>query len=154
MFGINKFFTKYFGKSQPNPPEARLHDVQLASAALMFEVIRADGTVDPEEIALFRKIISHTMEVSSDELDDIVQLSQEETDSAVSLYQFTSKITQHFNPKERVWLIEYMWRLAYADGDLDKYEEQRIRRIAELIHVSHANFVGAREAAKQASQQT
>ena len=37
--------------------------------------------------------------------------------------------------------MESLWRVAYADGDLDKYEERLIRQVADLTHVSHKDFI-------------
>jgi uncharacterized tellurite resistance protein B-like protein len=45
---------------------------------------------------------------------------------------------------QRVQLVECLWRVAYADGDIDEYEDQLVRKLSELLHVAHSDFVLAR----------
>ncbi len=150
MFSLGNFFAKYFGgETQKETADDRLHEAQLASAALMFEVIRADETIQPEEIEAFRKRVSRHTKLTSEEIDDLVELAKNEAEEAVSLYQFTSKINRYFSPKERVSLIENMWYLACSDGKLDKHEEHAIRKVSELIYVAHADFIHARKRARR-----
>ncbi len=67
------------------------------------------------------------------------------------MYGFTQLINQHCNPQEKFDLVTYMWRIAYADGDLDKYEEYIIRKVADLIHLGHGEFIRAKHAARSRS---
>jgi len=62
----------------------------------------------------------------------------------VSLYQFTGLINQHFTPEQKVRVVEMLWQVAYADGHLDPYEEALVRKIADLIHVPHRQFIQAK----------
>lgn len=143
---VEKFFSKYFKQTATDQPtESNPHEADLASAALLFEVIRSDQEIKSVELTLLRERLMQVCDLNSEEVDDIINLASDEVDAAVSLYQFTSKITQHFDPEQRVRLIENMWRMAYADSILDKHEEYIIRRVASLIHVSQANFIKARQ---------
>ena len=104
-------------------------------------MLKSDRHVDERETAALREILARDLELDSEELDNIVALAEEETRQAVSLYQFTRLINESYSYDERVQLIENMWRLALADDHLDMYEEQLIRRTADLIYVSHSDFI-------------
>jgi uncharacterized tellurite resistance protein B-like protein len=45
-------------------------------------------------------------------------------------------------------LVENMWRVAFSDQKLDKYEEALIRKVADLIYVSHQDFIKTKLAAR------
>ena len=57
------------------------------------------------------------------------------------MYEFTRLINDHYSYEQKTGLVENLWRLAFADENLDKYEEGLIRRVADLIHVSHGDFI-------------
>lgn len=149
---INQFFIQLFKQAQPKSAvvegdKQSVETTDLASAALMFEVIRADQDIKPEELTAIKDILAARL--SNDEMDDFIRLAANEAEEAVSLYQFTAKITKHFNREQRIALIQDMWRLAYADNAIDKYEEHAIRKVAELIYVPHSDFIRAKQAARQ-----
>ncbi len=75
------------------------------------------------------------------QLDDVIKLAEEEAAQAVSLYEFTSLMNETYDYEDKVLLVENLWRLALADDHLDKYEEQMIRKTADLLYVSHSDFI-------------
>lgn len=117
------------------------HQLHLAAAALLMETARADFTQDAQEQDAMRAALLETLSVSPAELEEIMALATERVDEATSLYQFTRLINDHYTPQQKTDLILAMWRVAVADGRIDKYEEHLIRKVAELIYVSHADFI-------------
>jgi uncharacterized tellurite resistance protein B-like protein len=138
---IKRFFESQLATQGDNTPHSREHRLRLASAALLFEVLKSDRHVDERETAAMRGILARDLDLDAKELDNIIMLAEEEARQAVSLYEFTSLINESYNYEERVQLIENMWKLALADDHLDMYEEQLIRRTADLIYVSHSDFI-------------
>ena len=65
-------------------------------------------------------------------------------DESTSLYEFTRVINDNYTPQQKLQLISAMWVVAYADGNLDKYEEHLIRRVAELTYVAHEDYIRAK----------
>jgi uncharacterized tellurite resistance protein B-like protein len=129
---------------EEEPLEHRLH---LAAAALLIETARADFTQDGVEEAELTATLRQALQLSAAEVEDLVRLASEQVDAATSLYQFTRVVNDHFSPARKRDLIAGMWRVAYADGDLDKYEEHLIRRVADLIYVPHEDYIRAKLAA-------
>lgn len=115
--------------------------LELATAALLFEVARADYHLDDSEVALLRELLQRRFGLKDADLDELMRLAQEEADSAVDHYQFVSLIKEHFDYAQRCELVRMMWRLSLADGEQHHLEEHRIRRLAELLHVSHSDFI-------------
>jgi len=74
----------------------------------------------------------------------LLQLAEEEIWKATGYYEFTSLINKGFTYEQKVKVIEHLWEVAFADAELDKYEEHMVRKIADLIHVEHKDFIDAK----------
>lgn len=121
---------------------------ELAAAALMVEVASIDDDFDADELAILAKEIQQQFGLSGKALQQLIEQASSQSNDATSLYQFTRCVNDELSNREKLELVTGMWRVAYADGDLDRYEEHIIRRIADLIHVSHSQFIRAKQLAK------
>lgn len=128
------------------------HRRQLAAAALLIETARADFTQDGVEESSMAEMLQSGLGLTAQEVQDLLHLANEEVDAATSLYQFTRTVNDHFTPAQKTQLISDMWRVAYADGDIDKYEEHLIRRVADLVYVAHEDYIRAKLAAAEAAR--
>ncbi len=125
------------------------HGLQLATAALLFEMLRADADEHPEERDILERALQASFMLSDSETQELARLAEREAAESVSLYQFTGLINKHFSPDDKVRVVEMLWQVAYADGRLDRYEEALVRKIAELIHVPHRQFIQAKHRVMQ-----
>ena len=138
---VKRFFdNNVLAKANSNSVDSE-HAVRLAMASLMIEVAESDYHDAPEERESVLKIIKDSFDLSDAETNEIVDLARQEHTDSVDYFQFTSLINQHYSAAERIELIEKLWIIAFADNELDKHEEHVIRRIADLIHVAHSDFM-------------
>jgi len=114
---------------------------QLATAALLIEVMVIDGDLDDQEMQAIAATLSNMLHLSKEQIDQLIELSREEVADATSLYQFTKEINEHFDIDKKLSLMTAMWRVAFADGHLDKHEENIIRRVADLLHIRHSEYI-------------
>ena len=114
---------------------------ELASAALLIEVARADFEITPEELARLIDLLATTFDMSPEDLELVTQQANDQVENAVSLHDFTRVINEHCSPEERNELVGLRWDVAAADGDLSKYEDHLIRRVADLLYVPHQEFI-------------
>lgn len=136
-----KSLMSLFSEPSPEDEAATEHQLQLAAAALLVEMSRADYVVDEVEQRTMRVVLHAALSLSDEEIDELIELAGKQADKATSLYEFTRQINDHYDKDQKLLLIQSMWRVAYADGDLDKYEERLIRQVSDLIHVSHSDFI-------------
>ena len=141
---LKTFFDQKLSPEGTDDEDQKLKAYELAGAALMVEVMQTDHQLDERESEEFIKVLQDTFQLDAKEVDEIAGLAQEQADHATSLYEFTRLINDNYSYQDKVRLIENLWRLAFADEKLDKYEEGLIRRIADLIHVSHGDFIKAK----------
>ncbi len=114
---------------------------ELASAALLIEVARADFEITPEELARLIDLLATTFDMSPADVERVTQQANDPVENAVSLLDFTRVINDHCSPEQRNELVGLMWDVAAADGDLSKYEDHLIRRVADLLYVPHQEFI-------------
>ena len=119
-------------------------DLRLATAALLFEVVRADGTVDESERAIMRTAVQSTFDLAPGELDELMRTAETASTQAVSLYEFTQVLHAALSPEEKKRIVELLWLVAFADSRKDPLEEHMIRKIAGLLGVSHPDFIDAK----------
>jgi uncharacterized tellurite resistance protein B-like protein len=138
---IKRFFENQLKVQLAETPASKNHRLQLASAALMIELLKTDRHIDERETAVLKKVLMNTFALSNKELDDVILLAEKEAEQSISLYDFTSLINEGYGYEEKLLLVENLWRVALADQHLDKYEEQLIRKTSDLIYVAHSDFI-------------
>ncbi len=121
--------------------------LKLATAALLVEVMHMDHKIEDTELRMVEKIIVDDYGLSQAEADELINLAQQEIDDATDYYQFTSLINKSMELSGKVKIIEDLWRVAFADNQLDCYEEHMIRKVAELLYVPHREFIAAKHRA-------
>lgn len=148
---INNFFDKHLSPSEENNSnETSVDKIHLASAALMIELCRADHSIDDSETRKISSILQSKFDLSEETLEQLFSLAQQEADEATSVYQFTNLINESYDQSAKIVLIQDMWEVAFADGNLDRYEDHLIRKVAELLYVSHSDFIKTKLAVKNA----
>ncbi len=125
-------------------PAEQEHAYQLATAALLIEMTRADHDVKGVERAAVAQALGRAFELAPSETEEMLTLAEQEADAATSLYEFTRLINRHFDPKQKEHIVELLWHVALADGEIDKYEDHLVRKVADLIYVPHLSFIRAK----------
>lgn len=137
-----------FEGSPQQSEESDKHNVRLAAAALLVETARADFTESDVEMSKLTQLLTTALELEAAEVRELVDAAQERVEDATSLYEFTRVINESCTLDRKLQLISAMWTVAYADGDIDKYEEHLIRNVADLIYVPHSNYIHCKLAAQ------
>jgi uncharacterized tellurite resistance protein B-like protein len=141
----------FFSKNVLEPEAELTSPDQLATAALLIEVMVIDGDLDDQEMQAITGTLSNMLDLSEEQIDQLIELSKEEVADATSLYQFTKEINEHFDIEKKLSLMTAMWRVAFADGHLDKHEENIIRRVADLLHIRHSEYIRCKANAREMS---
>ncbi len=126
------------------PAQSQDDKLPLAACALLVEVMRIDGEVSEAERRTVLEAMAQTFALPGEQLEELLALAEREVAEAVDQYQFTRLINERFTPEEKARLVEMLWRVAFADGRLDKHEEYVIRKLTELLHLPHRVFIQAK----------
>jgi uncharacterized tellurite resistance protein B-like protein len=133
------------------PAQAAAHTLQLAAAVMLIEVMRADARFEAAERRAMVDALRAKFALSDDEVARLVELAEQALRQATDWFEFTSHVNAHFDMDAKVRMVEYMWRVAYADGHLAEHERHTIWRLSDLLHVPHAAYIHARMRAHQAA---
>jgi len=150
---IQSFFRQFIEpelKDSAGATDRTPHGLQLATAALLMEMMRMDDHLTAAERTTALAALRGEFGLSSEELDTLVGLAEQEAKDATSYYQFTSLINQACDPAQKARIIEYLWQVAYADGHLDAHENHLMRKIADLLYVPQADYVAAKQRGRDA----
>ncbi|MDO8465764.1 MAG: TerB family tellurite resistance protein [Gallionella sp.] len=126
------------------------HTLQLATAVLLIEVMRSDADSADEEQTAILNILKERFRLPDAEVAQLSELGHRTATSANDLHQFTSLINRELELPEKVRIIEYLWQVAYADRQISAHENHLMRRMADLLHISHGDYVAAKMRAKPA----
>ena len=145
-----ELFKKLFSEA-PSGAESETDSskrITVSCLALMIETAKADSSLDEEELTKVVQLAQARHGLSSDEAQEFLEQAKQQVKDSTSLYEFTSLINENLNPDEKYLVIESMWQVAFADGEIDRYEEHIIRKAAELIYVEHVRFIEAKLSAQ------
>ena len=140
-----------FAKKEQQSDQEKVAEEHLATAALLIEVMVIDGHMDDQELQSISATLCSILELDKGQVDELISLSKAEVEDATSLYQFTKQINDHYDLEGKLQLLTSMWKVAYADGELDKHEENIIRRVSDLLHIRHSEYIRCKLNAQESS---
>ncbi len=117
------------------------HTLELATAALFSEIIRADRDIQQSELDTYRDKLAAQFNLSDDELSALMDEGQEMAEDAVDFVQFTQVINEKCDSEQKAAILKGLWQVAYADNEIAPIEEHTIRRIADLLYIPHSQFI-------------
>ena len=146
---------KHLFRTLTEPPAedtvAQEHLLQLAAAALLVEMMRADDECRPAERQAAVDALAAGFGLADDEIARLLELANVAARDASDLYSFTSKLKRGFSFEQRVRMVEQLWQVAFADGQLSNYETQLMLKLGDLLYIPRADFVAAKQRARTAA---
>ena len=135
------------GSSETPPAQA----VQLATAVLMVEVMRADSGKTPAERQAVLTLLQQRFSLEGPALAELLVQAEQSAEQAYDYHRFTASINAHCSQPQKLQIIESMWQVAYADAQLGAQQRQVISQVADLLYVTHGEYIGAKMRAKEAA---
>jgi uncharacterized tellurite resistance protein B-like protein len=149
--GIKDFFTRFVEPGTRPDDAGGEHALQIATAVLLLEMMRMDNRIADEERAAVAELMRRQFHLAASEFEAILEMAEQAARNAHDYYQFTSLINKRCDAAQKTRIVENMWRVAMADGHLDAHELHLMRKIGDLLHVGHADYVAAKQRAREAT---
>ena len=137
---IKELITK-FGNKEEIYEKSDLSQLNNACAALLVEIAFADKEFDETEKTSLKLTLMETYAIEEADIDEIIKDAENTVAESTSLYGYTRIVNDEFEYDDKLSLLKNLWKVAYADGNLDKYEEHLLRKISDLIHISHSDYI-------------
>lgn len=149
MSMLNKLSNFLFAFMPPGSDAGRPElTLQLAVAVLLIEVMQSDAECAFDEQAAILNILKQRFHLSDAEVAQLTEKGQQTSKSANDLHQFTSLINNELELPEKMRILEYLWQVVYADGKISAHENHLMRRLVDLLHISHGDNIAAKMLAK------
>lgn len=146
---IGEFFTR---RGSPAADEAvNENDLKLATALLLVEIARADHSFDSTEKDSIVAMLAAHFTLAKTEVDTLVELAENEADDAAHLQGFTRRLNEELDYDGKLKIVEMLWQVAFADSELSKFEDSLVRKLADLLYVSHRDQIRLRNSVREQS---
>lgn len=149
---LRNFFTRMIEPDAAAPGVASEQALRLATAALLLEMMRMDSSITADETTAVTQALQTQFALDPQQVAALMALAGEEARQATDYFQFTSLVNKSFGAEQKARIVEYMWQVAYADGYLDANEQHFMRKIADLLYVSHSDYIAAKQRARGKNQ--
>ncbi|WP_371186602.1 TerB family tellurite resistance protein [Thalassotalea maritima] len=131
----------FFKSLQTDTVISSAMSIEIATAVLLLEVVHADQQIHENEKTQMVTLLQQHFALTKADVEEILSQAEDEALHAHDLYKYTSLINGQFELADRIKIVEILWQLAYSDGHLDVIEEHIIRRIADLLHLRHGEYI-------------
>ena len=139
---LEKIKSLFFKTSEEKIAEVQVtQTIDKTCASLIIEVALADKVFDKSEINLLKNMLLETYSLKLDDANELIANAEKTVNESTSLYGYTREVNDNFDYQSKLDLLDQLWRMAFADGNIDKYEEHVVRKISDLIHISHNDFI-------------
>ena len=145
-----KFFKNLF-KTKEIAPESKDNSIQKSICSLMIEVAYADDQLDESELIAMANSLSK-LDIEKEEIQEIVDATLAKSKESISFYEHTRILNDQLDYDQKKEVLNSVWAIAFADGEMDKHEEHLIRRIADLLYLNHKDFINAKLNQKETNE--
>lgn len=146
---LNYLKDLFISKTDEEEEEKKTHSLEIAACALLMEIANADENFSEEERIKIIDLMKTKFNLSEEEALNIISISEEEIEKSVSIYEFTNILNNQLNSDEKYSILKHLWRIAYADGNLDAYEDHYIKKISNNLHIYNQERIAAKLEVKE-----
>ena len=141
---VKMFFSKSPETVSIEQKEAEPHDIRIATCALLLEIAKIDGEFSESERENIISILKRDYHLTDETVSELIEASEEELKGSIDLWQFTNLINQNYSLEEKIRIVEMVWKIAYADGKLDKHEDYFLHKLSNLLRLTHKQLIEAK----------
>ena len=144
-----KKLTEFFRRDPDPAKSSGSIDAPLAAAALMLEVTWADHETDSTEIERSTALLKQLFDLDAAVAGQLVDDARDRLQHNVGVQTYTRHLNEALSEADKFDVITALWRVAHASNGVGRFEEHTIRRIADLLYLSHDRFIQAKLLARQ-----
>jgi uncharacterized tellurite resistance protein B-like protein len=144
MFERLKSVFDSHGASQSGIVEDDTQRIRIATAVILLEVANSDDEFSDTERDTVVSILKDNFRLSNEEVTELLAVSNKEREGSVDMWHFANIINENYTEQEKYTVMENIWRVIYADGRLDKYEDHIVHKLATILRIPHSRMIEAK----------
>jgi len=141
---INKVFGAASETDSTDSEQVQSHDIRIATCALFLEMAKIDGEFSDKEREKILGVLKQEFDLSEKVAAELTEAADKERQDSIDLWKFTNLINKNYSEDEKIRVVEFLWKLVYADGKLDKHEDYLIHKLATLLEIRHDQLIDAK----------
>ncbi len=144
MLKLLKQFIDTNVKNASGGNDHRTHGILVATCALFLEMAQVDGEFNSAEKKAILAILQNEYNLSEKRAESLLAAANAELEESIDLWRFTNRINTDYTTEEKIQIVEILWEIIYVDGKSDNHEDNLIHKVANLLHLSHEQLIGAK----------
>jgi len=141
---LKNMLTKKPEAAPESQEQDELERIQVATCIILLEVAKSDDEFSSIEKATLKAILKKKFEISTETVEELIEMASKKREESVDLWQFTNLINQNYTKEEKIKIVESAWRVIYADEKLDGYEDHLVHKLAKLLQLDHSELIEAK----------
>lgn len=141
---VHRFFGKQVTVSSGTDTQKTAHDVRVATCALLVEMAQIDETFSRAEMDMIIDLLQQRYGLSSEDTAELLAAGREELEGNIDYWHFTNLINTNYTVEEKIEIIEFLWRIVFVDGRMDKYERYLMHKLANTLRLTHDQLITAK----------
>ena len=141
---IKNFFVEKMNTADHELPVFSNRSVSIACCALLLEMAHADSEFSQSEKDKIISILQNSFHMAKSDASQLLNLSEQEREESVDLWQFTNLINQSYSYEAKVKVAETLWQVIYTDGKVDEHEEYLMHKLSFLLDIKHEDMIEAK----------
>ncbi len=126
-----------------------IFEIELTASVLAYEIARIDGDISNDELEVLMTEVEKISEKVGKDKSEILKIIEDHSKNSFSFHEFIEDINKNYSKEEKISLLKFMWKTAYADGRLDVDEEKLVRRVADLIKIKDIEVLKLKDLSKK-----
>lgn len=139
-----KFLRKYLAEPEPERQEERFDRIQIATCVVLLEIAQTDDEMSEAETAIIKTILERDFDLPEDAAEELMAIAHASREESVGLHDYTRLICEHYSREDRKRVMESLWKVIYADENLNQHEDYLIHRLAKLLRLDHHEMIEAK----------
>jgi uncharacterized tellurite resistance protein B-like protein len=144
LTNLKKYFMENISLKEKASTNNTTGNLQIATCALMLEMANSDDQFTDDEKERITALLKARFGLDNNQVAELLELTKQQLDQSLDLYGFAKLINEHYSEQQRIAVIEMIWEIIYADGQLSSYEDYLVHKYQTILDLTHKQLIDAK----------
>ena len=140
--------------SEKREPSAKAEaELRMATCGLLVETAMADDNLSSEEFQKIVQVLKGRFDLTDAGVHDLVEAAREARRKSTDVWSFAAQMNEALTRERKFEVMEMIWKVVYADGTMDKFEDYMTKKLNRLLRIDHKTFIALKLKVKSELEQ-